>query len=267
MLSLTWKQVNSAADDLWAGICSWRLSQFLGWQDVKQRYRRSTLGPIWLTLSFGIQMLTMGFLSSFLFGSSLDKSLPYVCAGMLIWFLITQMINDGANLFVATSRYITQIKCPLTVFLLQVVWRNTIVAAHNAAIYLIVAAALIVIPGPSILIWPICLILILICLSWMSLIAAVVSARYRDVPIIIQNILNILFWFTPLMYFPEQLGSKRFLADYNPFTHMIALVREPLLGNAPTRSDWLVVLTLAVIGWAGTFLFFARFRARVVYWL
>lgn len=267
MLALTQRQIDAAVDDLRAGISSWRLSQFLAWQDIKQRYRRSTLGPIWLTLSFGVQMLTMGVLSSFLFGSELSKSLPYVCAGMLLWFLITQMITDGAALFVSTSRYITQIKCPLTVFLLQVVWRNLIVAGHNATIYLLIAAFFVVVPGASIVLWPFGLILILVCLSWMSLVTAIVSARYRDVPVMIQNILNILFWFTPLMYLPEQLGSKRFLADYNPFTHMIALVRAPLLGDAPTLNDWLVVLVLTVVGWAGTLLFFARFRARIVYWL
>ena len=64
MLSLTWRHVGSAVDDLRDGIFSWRLSQFLAWQDIKQRYRRSTLGPIWLTLSFGIQILTMGVLSA-----------------------------------------------------------------------------------------------------------------------------------------------------------------------------------------------------------
>jgi lipopolysaccharide transport system permease protein len=267
MLALTRRQVNACADDLRIGICSWQLSQFLAWQDIKQRYRRSTLGPVWLTLSFGIQMLTMGVLSSFLFGSSLERSLPYVCAGMLLWFLITQMINDGANLFVSTARYITQIKCPLTLFLMQAIWRNLIVAAHNATIYLVVAALLVVIPGPGILLLPLGLVLVIICLAWVALVSAVVSARYRDVPVMIQNILNILFWFTPLMYFPEQLGSKRFLADFNPFTHMIALVRAPLLGGAPSLNDWLAVLALTVFGWAGTFLFFARFRARVVYWL
>jgi lipopolysaccharide transport system permease protein len=267
MFAVTQTQIAAAVDDIWAGVSSWRLSQFLAWQDIKQRYRRSTLGPIWLTLSFGIQMLTMGFLSTFLLGSALSKSLPYVCAGMLLWFLITQMITDGAALFVSTSRYITQIKCPLTVFLMQVVWRNVIVAGHNATIYLIIAVILFVVPGPSIVLWPVGLMLVILCLSWMALVAAVVSARYRDVPVMIQNILNILFWFTPLIYFPEQLGSKRFIADYNPFTHMIALVRAPLLGGAPTLNDWLVVLALTIAGWAGTFLFFARFRARIVYWL
>jgi ABC-type polysaccharide/polyol phosphate export permease len=267
MFALTRRQIDSGIDDLWDGLRSWRLSQFLAWQDVKQRYRRSTLGPIWLTLSFGTQMLTMGFLSSFLFGSSLEKALPYVCAGMLIWFFITQTINDGANLFVSSARYITQIKCPLTVFLMQAVWRNLIVSAHNAAIYAIIAAALVVIPGPSILLWPFGLALIVLCLSWMALLCAIIAARYRDVPVMIQNVLNILFWFTPLMYLPEQLGSKRFLVDYNPFTHMIALIREPILGAAPTLNDWLVVMAIAILGWTGTFLFFARFRSRIAYWL
>ncbi|MGH6671480.1 MAG: ABC transporter permease [Xanthobacteraceae bacterium] len=267
MVSLTWRQVDSAVDDLRGGISSWRLSQFLAWQDIKQRYRRSTLGPVWLTLSFGVQILTMGFLSALLLGGTIQKSVPYVCAGMLFWTLITQTINDGADLYVSSSRYITQIKSPLTVFLLQVIWRNLIITAHNATIYLLIAASFVVIPSAAMLLWLPGLALDVVCLSWIALIAAVVSARYRDIPIIIQNILTILFWFTPLMYFPDQLHEHRFIADYNPFTHLIALVREPLLGGVPTLNDWLVVLALTVVGWIGTFLFFARFRARIVYWL
>jgi lipopolysaccharide transport system permease protein len=267
MLALTSKQLDSAVGDLRTGISSWRLGHFLAMQDVKQRYRRSTLGPLWMTLSFGVQIFTMGFLSAFLFGAALAKSFPYVCAGMLLWGLITQTINDGAGLFVSSARYITQIKCPLTVFLLQTVWRNLIIAAHNSVVYLAIAMFFLVAPSPAIVLWPLALLLVVICLSWMALVAAVISARYRDVPQLVANILAILFWLTPLMYFPEQLGSKRFIADYNPFTHLIALLREPLLGSMPSLNDWLVVLIMAVVGWAGTLLFFARFRARIVYWL
>lgn len=267
MLALTMRQIDLAMEDLRTGIGSWRLSHFLAWQDIKQRYRRSTLGPIWMTLTFGIQIFTMGFLSSFLFATAISKSLPYVCAGMLLWGLVTQTINEGAGLFVSTSRYITQIKCPLTVFLVQTVWRNIIVSAHNCAIYVAIALFFVVIPSRSILLWPLGLVLVIISLSWIALVCAIVSARYRDVPIMIANILSVLFWLTPLMYFPEQLGRKRFIADFNPFTHMIALVREPLLGGTPTLTDWLVVLAIALLGWGATFLFFARYRARIVYWL
>ena len=186
---------------------------------------------------------------------------------MLFWGMISQTINDGTYLFLSTSSYLIQIKRPLTLFVVQAIWRNMIVLAHNSVIYIVIAIIVVVIPGPGLLVWPLGFVLDLLCLSWMVLFVAIVSVRYRDVPVIIQNILGIIFWFTPLMYFPEQLGSKQYIVEYNPITHMIALLRAPLIGSAATVEDWFVTLSVAVLGWIGTFLFFARFRARVVYWL
>jgi ABC-type polysaccharide/polyol phosphate export permease len=267
MFAVTHGQIVAAGMDLQAGGRDWRLSRLLAWQDIKQRYRRSTLGPIWLTLSSGIQMLTMSVVSSFLFNTPVQKALPFVCAGMLFWQFITGMINEGAGLFVSSSGYLTQIKIPFTVFVMQVVWRNLFISAHNAVTYIVVAFVFGVVPSAAILLWPLGLALDVICMSWVILFCAIVSARYRDVPVMIQNFLTVIVWLTPLMYFPEQLGQKRYLADYNPFTHIIALLREPLLGGTPTLNDWLVVLSVAIVGWMGTLLFFARFRARIVYWL
>jgi ABC-type polysaccharide/polyol phosphate export permease len=267
MVGLTPRQVDSAIEDLRTGIGSWRISHFLAWQDIKQRYRRSTLGPIWMTLTFGIQIFTMGFLSSFLFSTQLSKALPYVCSGMLFWGLITQILSDGASLFISSAHFLTQIKSPRTLFLLQAVWRNILISAHNAAVYVGIAIFFVVVPSPSIILWPIGFILVIVCVSWIALVCAIVSARYRDVPVIVTNVLAILFWLTPLMYFPDQLGRKRFIAEYNPFTHMIALLREPLMGRTPTLNDWLIVAGIAIFGWIVTLLFFARYRARIVYWL
>jgi ABC-type polysaccharide/polyol phosphate export permease len=193
--------------------------------------------------------------------------MPFICAGVLFWNMITQLIAEGASVFISSSSYMTQIRRPLTIFLIQALWRNVIMAAHNVIVYVIVAVVLVVVPGEGIILWPFGFVLVLACVSWIALVSGVISARYRDVPVIIANILNILFWLTPIMYFPSQLGSKQYIAEYNPFTHMLALVREPLLGGAPTLEDWLVVLILTVVGWIGTFLFFARFRARIIYWL
>lgn len=267
MLALSRAQVDAAAADVRHGLAAWRLSRLLAWQDIKQRYRRSTLGPIWLTLSSGVQMFTMSVVQSFLFHIDFAKSVPYVFSGMLFWGIITQIINEGATLFISSHSYIIQIRRPFTIFLAQTIWRNVFVAAHNSVTFIIIAAWLVLIPDKSIILWPVAFALVLICASWMALLSAVVSARYRDVPLIIANLLSIAFWFTPLVYFPEQLGSKRFIADFNPFAHMIALLREPLLGSAPTVDDWLFVLGVAIVGWVGTFVFFARFRARITYWL
>lgn len=267
MLSLTQRQLESAAADLFGGIYYWRLSRALAWQDIKQRYRRSTLGPLWLTLSSGVQMLTMGYISTFLFNAPIQKSLPFVAAGLLMWGMITQMINEGSSLFISSAAYLLQVRRPYSVFILQLMWRNVIVAAHNAVTFIVVAIIFRVTPGPSLLLWPFAFVLVLVCTGWVVLLSAILATRYRDIPVIIANILTVLFWFTPVMYFPEQLGQKRYLVDYNPLTHLVSLLRDPFLGQTPTLNNWLIVLALAIAGWVFTFLFFARFRTRIVYWL
>jgi lipopolysaccharide transport system permease protein len=267
MFGLTQRHLAMAASDVRAGMFDWRLWNLLAWQDIKQRYRRSTLGPLWLTISTAIQMLVMGTLGSFLFATDYDRYLPYICAGIIFWSMMTNIITDGANAFVNSSSHLTQVRRPLTTFLMQVVWRNTIVLAHNFIIFAVVALIFRVTPGASIFLWPLGLAVVIACVAWMALVAGVIAARFRDIPMIITSLINVLFWLTPLMYFPEQLGRRQYIIEYNPFTHLLALVRAPLLGQTPSLENWLVALAFAICGWAATFLFFARFRSRIVYWL
>ena len=42
------------------------------------------------------------------------------------------------------------------------------------------------------------------------------------------------------------------LAQFNPLYHLIAIVRDPLLGKAPALSQWVVVLVITVVGWTLT---------------
>lgn len=261
------RRLDAAVEDFAAGLASWRLSRMLAWQDIKQRYRRSTLGPLWLTLSSAVQIVIMGTLSSLLFDLPVSRSLPYVCAGMLLWNFLTQTINEGATLFVGMARYITQLKIPYSMFISQVLWRNVMILAHNSVTYVAVAIFFGVTPGLGMIFWPLSFVLVLGCLSWIVVFCAIVSVRYRDVPLLIQNFFSVLFWITPLMYFPEQLGDRQFISDLNPVTHIVALLREPLLGGWPTAGDVASVTGIAIVGWIGTFLFFARYRSRIVYWL
>ena len=267
MMGLTRRQIVRAADDMYVGIIGWQLGRLFAWQDIKQRYRRSTLGPIWLTLSTGIQVLVMGIVSGFLFNTPMEKSLPYVCVGGLFWGLITNTINEGGTLFISTSSYITQIKICYTTFFIQIIFRNAIVFFHSFVIYILVALYFSIVPSIDIILWPAALLLNLICIESMVIIVSIISARYRDIPMIVQNVFTLLFWLTPIMYFPDQLGSHGKLVNFNPITHLIAIVRDPLLGGRPTLSDWLICICLAVVGWIVAFLFFARFRSRIVFWL
>ena len=74
--------------DLTDGFARRELWLHLGWQDIKQRYRRSVLGPFWITIATGVTAIAMGGLYSKLFKLELSVHLPYVTLGLIIWNLI-----------------------------------------------------------------------------------------------------------------------------------------------------------------------------------
>jgi lipopolysaccharide transport system permease protein len=266
MRDLTRSQVIRARDDLAASARKWRVWHLLAWQEIRQRYRRSTFGPFWLTLSMGIQILTMGVVVSLLFRQPFNRSLPYVALGFIFWTMISGIINDGAMSFVGSGSWIMQINLPLGMYVFQRIWSNIIAMAHNLAIFLV----MVLIYGIYNITFPLFFVMLpltIVCLAWAPLLLATVSTRFRDLPAIITNSFSLLFWLTPIVYRPEQLGSRRFVADLNPLTYFMALLRDPLLGQMPRATDLAAVLATGIVGWAITFPFFARFRGRIAYWL
>src|SRR3954468_23608580 len=128
-----------ARGDLSAGFRRRELWLHLGWQDIKQRYRRSVLGPFWITIATGTTAVAMGGLYSKLFKLPLAEHLPYVTLGLIIWNLINASILEGAEVFVANEGLIKQLPTPLSVHVYRLVWRHMILFAHNIVIYLVIA--------------------------------------------------------------------------------------------------------------------------------
>src|ERR1700731_2194924 len=84
-----------ARGDLAAGFRRHELWLHLGWQDIKQRYPPSVLGPFWITIATGATAVAMGGLYSKLFPLDLAVRLPYVTLGLIIWNLLNAAILEG----------------------------------------------------------------------------------------------------------------------------------------------------------------------------
>jgi ABC-type polysaccharide/polyol phosphate export permease len=78
---------------------------------------------------------------------------------------------------------------------------------------------------------------------------------------------QILFFMTPILWRPEALGKHLWIAEINPAHALIEIGRAPLLGTTISSTTWEVALGGTAMGLIVTFLFFARYRARVPYWL
>jgi ABC-type polysaccharide/polyol phosphate export permease len=254
-------------DDILAGIRAWRLWTTWAWVDMIQRYRRSVIGPFWTTISMGLTISGMGLVFSTLFGQKISEFLPYLAAGMITWQLIQMTLTEGCTIFLLNDRMIRQFNLPLSIYAQRHVAKQFIIYAHHLVIFVLVALVF----GIQVNFWtfliPIGLALIFATGIAVSLLIGTLCARFRDIPPIVTNIVQLAFFVTPVMWKAELLGDKMFIAQLNPLFHFIEVVRRPLLGAPPTLVNYLVVVGSMVLAGFIALLFFHRFRHRVAFWL
>lgn len=260
-------QTKLAVLDILEGARAWRLWGLLGWQDIRQRYRRSKIGPFWVTISMGAMIGGMGFLYADLFHTDVRSYLPFLTVGLIVWGLIGTLVTENCNAFIDGENIIKQVKLPLSLHVYRVVWRNLIIFGHNFIIFILVAVIFRIWPGWSGLLAIPGLLLICINGVWIGILWGVISARFRDVPQIVGSVTQIAFFLTPIMWQPSALVGREWVLKLNPFYYFIALVRQSLLGDGTTMQLWLGALAVTVCGWVIAFLLFRRCRRRIAYWL
>lgn len=260
--------VRAAANDFSQAIRKPGLWIEVGWLDVKQRYRRSMLGPFWITLSVAAFVLGLGIVYAGLFGQPLAEYLPYVGIGLIFWLLLSSLINDGCAAFISAEGAIKQVAVPLSVHVLRAVWRNIIISAHHAVIIVFLILVFgVPINWSAIFVIPALLNLAVFGVG-LALVLGLLSARFRDVPLLITNFVMLAFFVTPIIWRAEALPPDRaFIAKINPFNYIIAIARDPLLGAPPPYWYWGVSIGCTIFTLFVAFLLFARFRARIPYWL
>lgn len=256
-----------ASDDLRDGWRRRDLWTTLGLHDIRQRYRRSMLGPFWITISMGIMIAALGTLYSQIFQIDIKEYLPYLAAGLFSWALISNIINDSCQVFIGSEHLIKQLSSPLSIYVYRMIWSNLLLAAHNVWVYVLTAILFSVELTWATLLFIPALALLVINAVWIGLFLGVFSVRFRDVPMTVQSITQVMFFITPIFWKPEMLPGRALLLDANPFFHFVTIMRGPLLGQAPPIEHWLAVVMTAVVGWAIALVFYSAYRWRIAYWV
>lgn len=85
---------------------------------------------------------------------------------------------------------------------------------------------------------------------------------------VVGSVMSLMFFITPIVWQVDQLPPGRaHLADLNPLTILLELMRQPILGGVPAPMYWAVAAIAAVAGSVFAVALLARFRHRVAYWL
>lgn len=261
--------IGDGTKDVLSSFMSPKLPLYLAYSDIRQRYRRSTLGPFWITLSTAIMITCVGLIFSRIYASSANVFLPYLACGIISWNFISSTLNDATRVFSSAEAIIKQLPLPLFVHVERMVARNFYIFLHNLIIlpvlYLLInksiePAVILLVPGVVLLIGN---------LLWMSLSIGIICSRYRDLQQIVSSILQIFFYITPILWMPNLVSGRvnTYLLNFNPLHHFIELIRAPLVGQYPSLLSWGVALSIFVFGSVFTNLIFNKFKRRIAYWL
>lgn len=265
---ITGGQARAAVRDFAEGIAHWRVWLALAFNDIQARYRRSKLGQFWLTISMGVTIAALAVVYSALFRMEIALYIPLIATGFIAWSLISGLITEGAGVFIEAESYLRNAPLAKSNFVFRVIVRNLAIFAHNLVLVPVVMLLFGVTPTLATLLFLPALALTLLNGVWVAVVLGTICARYRDLPPIVASVVQIAFFVSPVMWTRSLLApEKQFIVTLNPFAAFLELLREPLLGNAPSLTAWLVALVITVAGLVLGFVFFARFRARIAYYM
>lgn len=246
--------------DRWLGLAA---------MDISLRYRRTVLGPLWLTLTLGATVGSLGVVYAGLFRQDVGSFLPSFAIGLVVWMLIATMIQEGASIFVASGGLIKAVPAPLIVHVLQMTARNAIVFLHHAVL---IALLYVVMPWP--LSWSLLLVvpaiaIVMVGLAGAAILLATLCARYRDVAPAVSGLLQLGFFLSPVIWTRETIAATPYawLMQVNPFAVFIELVRKPILSHPLAAADWATAAAISSVTLAASLYCYARYRHSVAYWL
>ncbi|WP_039046410.1 ABC transporter permease [Plesiomonas shigelloides] len=256
-------------DDIIPAFKRYQAWLYLSWFDIKQRYKRSTLGPFWVTISTGILIGMLSILWSTLFKLDVKDYVPFFSIGQVVWTFIAMQLTDASMGFGQFDYIIRQSKVSFTSFILRLISRNLIIFAHN---FVIVFFVITFVSGSG---WSFTalfsilgLLILSIALSGFSLLLTIICTRFRDVQMIVQNFLMVAFYFTPIMWKTDQLSENvKFYVNFNPIVHYMSIIRDPLLGIPPSLLSWIVSIIVAIFFIILSLVVLNKYRNRIAYWL
>lgn len=257
---------NRPGTDVVRALQRWPDWLALGWHDFRSQHYRTLFGPFWQTVQVGVWVAGLVAIFGTMRGD-VEYFPAYVAAGVITWNFIQGVVVGSTQVFTKNANYIQNIPNPLLLYVYRQIALEAFRFLFQLPAFVIVALALGVPMGPVTLLALPGFAVLLLAAAAIAPLLSLIGVRYRDFVHTISALMRFLFFATPIFWGAGHGGVRDVLATYNPFSHYIAIVRDPLLGQLPSATAWLTVSALTILCAGVTFMAFRRFQRSVVFWL
>lgn len=254
--------VGGALSDIAGGYKQRRLWIALATEDIFDQHRRTTLGPLWLVINY------LAFTATFIFvfnrGGSDPGYAPYVAIGLLVWMFLSDCVTQAVTLFEREEAFIKGTTLPLSVYVMRLALQNAIRAGYAALGCIGVLVLGGVHPSPVWLWSLVGLAVALLTAPAIILVFAFVGALFPDTKFIIANLMRVAMFITPVFWIHGgEAGIRGLLYYWNPFTHFLDIVRQPIVEGLVPLSSLAICVAIAMALWALSFALLGAFRRQM----
>jgi len=230
-------------------------------RDLKARYRGSVLGFMWSMLNPFLMMLVYWLVFSIYLRNSMANYHVYLFCGLLPWLWFSASLLEGCNSIIAGANLVKKVMFPAEILPLVVIISNLI---HFFLGLPILAAFLIIYriaPGANLLALPLILIVQFIFTFALMLLLSALSVHLRDIQQILNNLVTLWFFMTPIVYSMSDLNlaSKppiiAFVMNLNPMKHVMVGYHRVFLQHMVSGGTELFNLPIPWMGLMGVFVF------------
>jgi ABC-type polysaccharide/polyol phosphate export permease len=256
--------LDSAAGDLRNGLAMRRVWMALAHEDIGDQHRRTTLGPLWLLVNY--LALAGSFVVIFGNNPNIPDFPAFASIGLFVWLYLSEVITQATSLFTREQSFIQGTTLPLTVYVMRMTMQSVIRAGYA----LVGCLAIMVMVGTPVTfawLWSVlALALIVAATPAMITLCAIGGAFFPDVSFIIQNLMRIGMFVTPIFWTKLAGGGFRdVLYQWNPFTYFIEIVRTPIIMGEVPHRPLAICIAMAVVLWIAAVVLLGRLRRQIVF--
>lgn len=255
-------RLSNGIDDLAAGLRHHRVWVALASEDITDQHRRTSLGPFWLLVNYLAFVAT--FIMFFNLGDGSAYYAVYAATGLLVWLYIAEVVTVSVNLFEREQSFITGTTLPISVYVFRAALQSAIRAGYALGGWVLVMLFCGVTPQPGWLLALLGIAIVLIATPPTIIVCAFCGLVFPDSQHIINNLMRIGMFVTPVFWVDPGIGGVRGLFyHYNPFTYFLDIVRVPVLEGRLSLRALVACVLVTLVMWLLALLLLGKYRRRV----
>ena len=211
-------------------------------REIKSRYKHAVFGFLWMVLNPLLQMFIIGMVFQFFIRFEIENYFEFLFSGLLIWNFFSLSFSKSTPIFVNERHLIKKAFFPKESLVISVVLSNLFHLLIGFLLFILITMNFSlnlfwIFPG---------LFLLSFFTIGVSLLFSSLNVKYRDINFIVQAMLSLWFYATPIVYSLDMIPeSFRFLIYLNPLSFIVEIMRFAL-SNYP-MTDVFVKLGLNLL--------------------